>query len=331
MSSKRPTMKDVAKLAGVTQPTVSYVINGTANISDEVKEKVYQAIKELNYKPNYYARALKTNKTNMIGIVIPDISNQYYSRMVNLVETLLKDKNYTVVIHSTNYDKDLEEKSIKQLISYNVEGMIIMYQLGNKKCWKQLKESGKSVVILEGGKHCLDIPCINIDNHLGGYMATKYLLDKGLKNIVYVGQNSHIEALSERYEGYKEAMQEANLFHQDNIYLTSGPGDKWKEGRIIGQKLTSSNIDGIVVSSDIIAVGIIKALLINNEKVPDDISIIGYDDIPLAALFVPALTTIAQPTEDMCNIAIQILLNDDTSSYTNIPLLKPKLIKRETA
>lgn len=332
MNKSQPTMRDVAKRAGVTQPTVSYVINGTANISDEVKERVYTAIKELNYKPNYYARALKTNKSNVIGIIIPDISNEYYARMVNLVESTLMKKKYTVIINSTNYDKRAEEQSIKQMLSYNAAGIIVMYQLGNIKCWSQLEESGIAVVVLEGGRGCGTLPCINTDNHLGGYLATKFLLEKGLKKIVYVGQASDIEALTERCQGYKDAMAEYNLYLPELFYRTSGPGDKWKEGQLLGKKLASLHVDGIIVSSDVIAVGIIKSLMQAGKRIPSDISVIGYDDIPLAELFIPALTTVAQPTEKMCKMAVDIILSEASQTDINtLYSLTPSLIKRETA
>ena len=332
MIKGRPTMRDVAELAGVTQPTVSYAINGTANISQEVKEKIDQAIKELNYKPNYFARVLKTNKSNIIGIIIPDISNEYYSRMINIVDKILTDKGYTLVINSTNYDKKAEEKNINQLINYSAEGIIVMYQLGNSTCWEQLRESKQSVVVLEGGNKCKDIPCINIDNHLGGYIATKHLLDKGRRSIAYIGQNSEIDALADRFQGYIDAMKEYQLPYDNLIYKTHGPGNKWEEGTDIGKQLSHDALDGIVVSSDIIAVGILRTLMLSGKKVPQDISIVGYDNIPISQLFVPALTTIAQPVEIMCRLAVNGLLqnmNNNKKKMRN-KLLLPHLITRET-
>lgn len=329
MKKEKPTMRDVAKLAGVTQPTVSYVINGTAKISEEVKERVYQAIKKLNYKPNYYAVALKTNKTNTIGIIIPDITNAYYSVMVSIVEQMLLDKGYTVIINSTNYNKTTEEHILKKMMSLDVEGIIVMYQFSNHRCWDYLRESGKKVVVLEGGNACSGFPCINIDSHYGGYIATKTLLEEGRSKIAYVGQTSEIEALDDRCRGYKDAMKE---YRQEKllIYNTEGPGDKWKEGTAIGKKILDADVDGIVVSSDVIAVGILRTLLMSNIKVPQDISVIGYDDIPLAKLFVPSLTTVAQPIDDMCRIAVEKLLKLLEGETVENELLKPKLVIRET-
>lgn len=331
MNKKKPTMRDVANLAGVTQPTVSYVINGTANISKEVKVKVCKAIKELNYHPNYYARVLKTNKTNIVGIVIPDITNEYYSKIVQIIDNKLSADDYTVIISSTNYDSQNEFKSIHELINYNAEFILVTYQLNNTLCWNILKESKKKVVVLEGGKHCGGLPCINTDNFYGGYTATKFLLDIGKKRISYVSQKSNIEALLERCKGYIQAMKEQNLYDKNLIFLTKCPKDKWNEGKELGKKLLKEDIDGVVVSSDIIAVGIIKTLITNNIDIPKDIAIVGYDDIPLAELFLPSLSTISQPIESMCLMAIDWIQKDSNELLGKNIVLKPKLIVRETS
>lgn len=328
MSKEKPTMRDVADLVGVTQPTVSYVINGTANISEEVKERVNWAIKELNYKPNYYAVALKTNKSNTIGIIIPDITNAYYSVMVSIVEKTLIKEGYTIIINSTDYNKATEENALKQMILHDVEGVIVMYQFSNKRCWQYLRDSGKKVVVLEGGSACGEFPCINTDNYYGGYTAAKALLDEGRTKIAYVGQTSKIQALVDRCQGYKDAMKEYGQVEGIQIYKTDGPADKWKEGKSIGKKIR--DVDGIVVSSDVITVGILKTLLMSNIKVPQDISIIGYDDIPLAELFVPSLTTIAQPIDEMCRLAVEKLLKLLAGETVENQLLKPRLVIRET-
>ena len=135
MPRKKPTMKDVAKLAGVTQPTVSYVINGTATISEEVRERVYKAIEELHYKPNYNAVALKTQRTRTIGIIIADITNAYYAHMVSLLEKELTRNGYLTLIGSTGYKERVETELIERFLDHNVEAFIICYELGDPKCW----------------------------------------------------------------------------------------------------------------------------------------------------------------------------------------------------
>ena len=323
-------MRDVARLADVTQPTVSYVINNTAAISNEVRNRVNSAIKQLNYKPNYFAQGLKTNKSNMIGIVIPDILNEFFVSIVNELMILLQDR-FRIVIQSTNYDVAIEEKEIRGLFDYNVEAIIFAYQPAGKNICGMLNKYNRPAVILEGGTGCTGIPCINTDNFYGGYTAAKYLLDQGRKRLAYIGQHSHIEALKERYRGFYEAVKESGESNSHIKFETIDPGNKWDEGVRLGKELLSHSLDGIVVSSDIIAVGILKSILTAGKVVPKDIAIIGYDDIPLAKLFIPALTTMAQPLKEMCAKTAEKIIWGLNGETVNDELIKPKLIIRETA
>ncbi|MCL2128114.1 MAG: LacI family transcriptional regulator [Treponema sp.] len=327
---KKPTMRDVARLADVTQPTVSYVINNSATISDEVRERVNFAIKKLNYKPNYFARGLKTNKSNMIGIVIPDILNEFFASIVNELKKTLQER-YCIVIQSTNYDAAIEEKELRSLIDYNVESIIFAYQPAGKNICGILKKHDRPAVILEGGSGCSGIPCINTDNFYGGYTAAKYLLDQGRKQIAYIGQNSHIEALKERRRGFFTALNEFGGGGPVIEFETIDPGNKWDEGIRLGKELLGHSLDGIVVSSDVIAVGILKSILTAGKKVPEDIAVIGYDDIPLAKLFVPALTTMAQPISEMCSMTVQKIMQGLNGEPVQDELIKPELIIRQTA
>ena len=331
MRKDTPTMKDVARLAGVSQPTVSYVINGSASISQEVKDRVNNAIQALNYKPNYNAKALKTNTSKIVGIIIPDVVNQYYARLLQILEEDLQAKRYHLIIYSTSYDGTIEETSVRSLMSYNVHAIITLYQFTNPKCWDLLKDYGKPAVAIEGGQYCtkLGIPCINVDSHLGGYMATRHLLGLGRRRIAYVHQNSDIDALQERRNGYIEAMRAAGLFREEDIFTTKNPNDKWNEGKNLGKRLAQLPYDGIITCSDLIAVGVIRELLHAGKKVPDDVSVVGYDDVPIAELFIPALTTIAQPLEEICALAIKTIF--DASARDVLPTLQPQLIKRESA
>lgn len=331
LKQKTATMRDVAKLAGVTQPTVSYVINNTANVSDEVRQRVNEAIKELNYTPNYFARGLKTNKSSMVGIVIPDILNEFYASIVSELEKKMLNEHFRVVVHSTNYDPFEEKRALAGLLDYNVDAIIMAYQPIGASNVRLLKRFTQPVVVLEGGAACQGIACINTDNFYGGYTATKYLINQGRKRLAYIGQNNDIEALRERCRGFQEALREHGLSETGQLFETSGPGNKWEEGIKLGEKLLPHSLDGIVVSSDVVAVGILKTLLFANKRVPEDIAVVGYDDIPLAKLFVPALTTIAQPLNDMCSKAVEKVMQGLDGKAMVDELIKPQLIIRETA
>jgi DNA-binding LacI/PurR family transcriptional regulator len=233
------------------------------------------------------------------------------------------------VIHSTNYDAAIEEKELHSLIDYNVEAIIFAYQPAGKKICGILHKYGRPAVILEGGTGCGGIPCINTDNFYGGHTAANYLLNQGRKRIAYIGQRSHIEALRERRRGFYEAVMESGKHPIE--FETKDPGNKWVEGVRLGKELLRHSFDGIVVSSDVIAVGILKSLLTAGKKIPENIAVIGYDDIPLAQLFVPALTTMAQPIKAMCDMAGHKILRGLDGETIIDELIKPELIIRQTA
>ena len=328
---KQVTMRDVAKLAGVTQPTVSYVINNTAHISDEVRNRVLRAIEELNYTPNYFARALKTSRSNLVGIVIPDIFNEYYAEIISELERLFRLQGFSVVIHSTNYMASAEETTLKSLVEYSVEAIVVAYQLNGKVGYEILREYSHPVVILEGGEASAGFPCINTDSFYGGYTAAMHLIEQGRRRIAYIGQNNEIESLRERQRGFMEAVREQGLEEASVVLSTSGPGDKWKEGINLGKQLLQYPLDGVVVSSDVVAVGVLRTYLQAGVRVPEDFAVIGYDDIPLAEVIIPALTTIAQPVEAMCAIAVEKIVQGLRGETIADTVLKPWLVQRETS
>ncbi|OON85975.1 hypothetical protein BXO88_10130 [Oribacterium sp. C9] len=332
MAPKRATMNDVAKLAGVTQATVSYVINNSANISDEVKERVYEAIKQLNYSPNFNARALKTRTSSIVGIILPDIVNQYYSRMVEYLEILLSKKNLHTMVYTTSYNPEFEQEIIQRLLSVDVCGIIVLYQFSNPENWNILKHSGKTIIALEGGAHCSEIGIMNVrtNSFAGEYMATKFLLDEGAKRIAFIHQTAVNESLQDRLMGYTQAMKDAELFQPMDIHYINNNADFYQELKKVGEVLCKTPVDGIVSTSDLIAIGIIRQLSLHGIRVPDDVRIVGYDNVPFASFFIPALTTIAQPMEEICNRIIELLFSDDEQISQNNNAFEPKLIIRET-
>jgi len=330
---KQATMRDVAKLAGVTQPTVSYVINNTAHISEEVRERVTRAIDELNYTPNYFARGLKTSKSKLVGVVIPDILNEYYAGVVNKLEHMFRLQGFSIVVHSTNYMVDVEKTMLKSLIDYNVEAIVVAYQLIGGASYEILREYRRPVVILEGGEAGAEFHRINTDNFYGGYTAAMHLIGQGRRRIAYIGQSGDIEALRERQRGFMTAVQEQGLEEFSQVLSTSSLINKWEEGVNMGRHLRAYDLDGVVVSSDAVAIGILKSYLRAGVKIPGDVAIIGYDDIPLAEIIMPGLTTMAQPMEDMCSVAVDKVvqgLKGDTAVATHT-ILKPQLVQRETS
>ncbi|MDL2237772.1 LacI family transcriptional regulator [Christensenellaceae bacterium OttesenSCG-928-K19] len=332
MKKQAVTMKDVAKKAGVTQPTVSHVINGTASISTAVKERVFAAIKELNYRPNALAKGLKTNSTKTIGLIMPDITNSYYACIAKEMEQLLIEKGYMTFFSSTNYSRDSEMRLVDKMMRYNVDGIFVMFEFLNEEPLKTLQQYGIPAVVLDDDAEQFIKSKINMDNELGGYLATKHLIERGRKRIAFAAEKAGILAMKDRFEGYKRALKEAGLPVDDAIVLRDETLQyRFDAGHDYGKQLVAKKIDGIFASTDMVALGVLRSFADQGIKVPDDIAVVGYDDIPLAELATPALTTMSQPAEKVAKAAMeQLLVQIAGEGEGEKVVVNPQLVVRET-
>ncbi len=326
------TMKDVAKRAGVTQPTVSHVINGTASISKEVRERVQAAIEELHYRPNALAKGLKTNTTKTIGLIVPDITNSYYACIAKEVEQVLVDRGYISFLSCTDYDEESEQKIVDKMMRYNVDGMFVMCEFLNREPLKQLKKYGVPTVTLDDRPNEYVDCMVYTDNRRGGYLATKHLIEKGCRRIAFLGEKMTMHSLQTRFEGYKDALEEAGLpLDEERLILDNTPQYRFDRGHDYGEKLVAKGIDGVFASTDMVALGAVRAFTEMGLKIPKDVAVVGYDDIPLAHLMVPALTTVAQSAQETAEAAIeQLFLQINGERCRKEIMLEPKLVIRET-
>lgn len=332
MKKKRYTMKDVAAKAGVTQPTVSHVINGTASISKEVCDRVNKVIKELGYRPNALAKGLKTNKTNIIGLIVPDITNGYYSHVAKQVEKRLTEAGYAYFLAYTSYNEKVEEDCVENFLQYNVDGIIIAYQFKNRKVIERLSKINKPFVVIEDEINDCPACKVDTDNEFGGYCATKHLIERGKKRIAFLSDSLKIKCVLDRYEGYTKALKEAGIEYDPSIVMSvDESADKFSAGLYLGEKISEKDIDGIFVTSDEVAFGVMRVFANKKKNIPKDVAIVGYDDIPMAQLITPALTTVSQPINSMIKNAIEFLLKI-MEEDCELPALrlKPEIVIRET-
>lgn len=327
------TIYDVAKEAGVAPSTVSYVLNNTKNVKKATRQKVLDAVKKLNYTPNHIARSLKTKTTSTIGIVIPDISNPFFSELTRGIEDIANQYDYTVIICNTDENQKKEKKYLNTLISKGIDGLIFV---GTGK-YKIKKGKDLPTVLVD---RYVDIGFRNygyvaFDNIEGSYIATSYLVQKGFKEITLLLGPIYLNTYMDRLKGYKKALLENKIdFNKTLIHVVSeqhisieGGFNKVKE-LIKESKIT----DAIFATNDLMAIGAIKALQENNIRVPEDIKVIGFDDIYPSALITPSLTTISQPTYKMGQKAMKMLYGIISGSNleNKVITLKPKLAIRES-
>jgi LacI family transcriptional regulator len=303
------SIKDVAREAGVSIATVSRVLNDIDVVNEDTKKKVKDAIKKLSYRPNIVARSLKTQKSSTIGIIIPDISNQFYPEIVRGCEDVANIYNYNIMLCNSDLDLDKEMESLRILKEKMIDGVIYMSSSIDQNVISLIKELEMPVVLVETTDSDGIFPSVTIDNVAAAADAVKYLISKGNKNIAYVGTSlEKVNALSKRYTGYLSALDEMGLeLNKDLIYIG---GIKPKDGYLgINSILdTGAKVDAVFCASDEIAMCVINALRDRNIKVPGDVDVMGFNDIYSASVFYPKLTTIAQPMYDMGSVSMRMLI-----------------------
>ncbi|WP_045370856.1 substrate-binding domain-containing protein [Vibrio campbellii] len=328
------TMKDIAKLAGVSTSTVSHVINKTRFVSEEISERVNNAAKELNYyAPSALARSLKVNRTKTIGMLVTTSTNPFFGEVVKGVERSCYQKGYSLILCNTEGDNERMRESINTLLQKRVDGLILMCSsLEGERIDVFERYPDIPVVVMDWGPMLFTSDKIQDNSLRGGYLAAKYLIDCGHKEVGCITGPLIKHQAQMRYEGYKRAMLEAEFEFNANWIVESdfeceGGYQAFKK-MVERGPLPSS----IFVSNDMMAMGVINAANELGIQIPEQLSIIGYDDIHIAKFMSPSLTTIHQPKYRLGQAAVETLLRklDEKSDEAQVVQLEPTLVERNS-
>ncbi|EHH1265094.1 substrate-binding domain-containing protein [Vibrio parahaemolyticus] len=328
------TMKDIAKLAGVSTSTVSHVINKTRFVSEEISERVNNAAKELNYyAPSALARSLKVNRTQTIGMLVTTSTNPFFGEVVKGVERSCYHKGYSLILCNTEGDNERMRQSINTLLQKRVDGLILMCSsLEGERIDVFERYPDIPVVVMDWGPMLFTSDKIQDNSLRGGYLAAKYLIDCCHTEIGCITGPLIKHQAQMRYEGYKRAMNEAGLEFNANWIIESD--FECEGGYQAFKKMAERGTlpSSIFVSNDMMAMGVINAANELGIKVPDDLSIIGYDDIHIAKFMSPSLTTIHQPKYRLGQAAVETLVRrlDDKSNEAQVVQLEPTLVVRNS-
>ncbi|EGQ9815148.1 LacI family DNA-binding transcriptional regulator [Vibrio parahaemolyticus] len=328
------TMKDIAKLAGVSTSTVSHVINKTRFVSEEISERVNNAAKELNYyAPSALARSLKVNRTKTIGMLVTTSTNPFFGEVVKGVERSCYHKGYSLILCNTEGDNERMRQSINTLLQKRVDGLILMCSsLEGERIDVFERYPDIPVVVMDWGPMLFTSDKIQDNSLRGGYLAAKYLIDCGHTEIGCITGPLIKHQAQMRYEGYKRAMNEAGLEFNASWIIESD--FECEGGYQAFKKMAERGTlpSSIFVSNDMMAMGVINAANELGIKVPDDLSIIGYDDIHIAKFMSPSLTTIHQPKYRLGQAAVETLVRrlDDKSNEAQVVQLEPTLVVRNS-
>jgi LacI family transcriptional regulator len=309
---KKITMKDIAEKANVSKATVSRVINRTDPVSQEVREKVEKIIEEYNYKPSSVARSLARSETKVIGLIIPDIANAFYSVLVEGIAGTAHQGGYNVFLCNTFRDHDLEIEFLNLLEEKEVDAIILTTFYSSKKQKDFISRFKKPIVTINRKFTREDlsvVPNIDIDNFQGAYDAVNYLIKTGHKKIGILRAKDEDQTCIDRVTAYKAALKDHNLPIKE-CYIV-GYDFHFESGyeSMMDILTTQEQPDAMFCISDEIATGAIHAINDYGLKVPDDISVIGFDDIPLAKRYLPSITTVKQPIFEMGQAAAETIIN----------------------
>ncbi|MEC2342795.1 LacI family DNA-binding transcriptional regulator [Paenibacillus barengoltzii] len=327
-----PRIEDVAERAGVSVTTVSRVLNNRGYISEKTRNKVHQAMKELNYQPNEMARALFRRKSNMIGLIIPAVSHPFFSELTYYLEYYADQYGYKLLLCNSNRNIAKERKYIEMLKKNQVDAIIMGSSVLDIEHYLNLKLP----IVSFDRTVAEDIPIVTSDNYLGGKLAAKLFIDKGCQYPVYIyrGIDGPLhEALlaNARAQGYEEELASVGL-KPIQLQLEITDDDQPRNPCEIVRFLSENpQVDGIFASSDVIAAEVIQACRQLNKTIPRDIKIIGYDDVKVATLVSPQLTTIRQPIREMGERTIELVVKQlDGEEVPKVNSFPVELIERET-
>ncbi len=326
------TIYEVAKLAGVSLATVSRVMNDSGKVTPKTRKKVLAAIAELGYIPNSMAQSLASRRSNSVGILIPELHGPFFGEMLSSVEKELRDAGKRVIITAGHSDENKERDCIEFLLGSSCDALILHVYSVSHDYLIELNKGPVPIIILNNHVPEIAENCIYLDNEHGGYLATKALLDHGHRKLAYISGPSWKVDSFKRLTGHKKALQEYGLVIDEKL-IVEGDFEE-ASGRVAMTKLLSLNMPftGVVCANDEMAAGAMDTARKQGLNVPDDISIIGYDNVSFTRYLHPKLSSIGCRIREMGQMAARCVLKN-AYGQTDLEIqntFKPRLVLRDS-
>jgi len=327
----KPTIYDVAKEANVSIATVSKVLNNTGRISEKTKKKILQIMKELEYQPSSVATALTGKRTFTIGVLVPDIANPFFAEVARALENNAREMGYSIILCSTDYQLEREHDYLELLIKKQVDGIIIATEPKDLKKLRSLNDRNVPSVLFSIDHLAIDSHVVTTDDLKGGYLAGRYLIEKGHRDFVIITEPQRASGVL-RVEGFKKALVDEGVDPEGVLVIEAK--SKINDARKAANQILrlAKRPSAVFASTDLIAAIFINEMRKAGVSVPQDISVIGFDNTIHAEICDPGLTTIAQPIAKLASYTMEQLLDaiEDPSIPPNRIMLAPTLIERES-
>ncbi len=305
---RKITIRDVAKAAELSVTTVSRFLNGDIVLPRTSASRIEQAVRDLNYQPNRLARNLSLGQSKMVGLIIPDISNPFFARLACAVEEVAFEEGYGVLLCNTQNDRNRELGYLQLLSGHKLDGIVFLTSHAEDRELADILRRNRNVVLIDEDVAGVSAPRVFSENRVGGYLATRHLLDYGHRQIAFIGGPNNLLSTQERFTGFKNALQEYRLKPATNLIRFGPYTSDFGRDAALAFLNSRKRPTAIFASSDYVALGVLNAAHRSGLKIPDALSLIGFDDMPLAELLQPPLTTIRQSAQELGAAGTRILL-----------------------
>jgi len=333
----RTTIKDIARALNIHHTTVSRALRDHPDVNPRTKKLVKAMAEKLNYQPNIVARNLKTNSTNLIGVIVPEIKHHFFSAVISGIEDVAYRAGYIILVCQSNEQYEREVMNTRALISNKVAGLIVSISQNtrNGNHFKLFQEQGGKIVFFDRVCEDLDAPKVVVDDYQGAFDATEYLIEKGYRRIAHIGGTEHLTVSMARYQGYRDALHKHSIEFRPEYVVFSGFHES--DGREGMKRLLRATPapDALFAVNDPVALGSYEVIKSHGLQIPADIAVIGFSNNPISAVVSPPLTTIEQPSYEMGKYAaemlIQLIKNENEKEFETRQVLKTRLIERASA
>lgn len=301
-------MREVAKKAGVSPTTVSHVINNTRYVSEEVRTAVLAAMEELDYRPNELARSLRRGQTMTVGLILPDSANPFFAEIGRSIERAAFDLKYSVILCNTEGDLERERLYVDVLRKKQVDGIIFVAAGDRTESLHRLLRRKFPIVLVDRDLPGVKVDAVLVDNHHGGRLALEHLLTLGHHRIGCIAGPSNVTPSAERITGYRQALENAGVSFDPKLVIRGDFHPNSGREAALAMLAQPDPPTAIFACNDLMAIGAMRAAAESGRRIPNDLALVGFDDIELASYTTPQLTTVAQPTVEIGQIAIQFLI-----------------------
>ena len=329
------TIKDIARKLNLSYSTVSRALNSSSLVNSRTMKLIKDEAKRMGYTPNALARGLVLQKSGIVGMVIPDITNPFFPAIARGAEDEACRRGYNLLVCNSDWNVDMETHHLKLIKEKKVEGLILSSINVQNEYLEKIIEQGYPLVFISRVYPGVDVNFVGVDTEYGGYLAGKYLAELGHREVAFIGGSFNVNSVQGRYKGFRKALSKYGINFNESYAIEGEFNIKSGYEKALNLLKRRGTVTGIFAANDLIAVGVIRAARELGYLIPEEISIIGYDDIFLASLPGIELTTVFQEKRKMGELAAKLLLDEidgekDLKKGKKRIILTPRLIVRKT-